>query len=288
MIYDTPTFSPGGDRYIRVEFGNEMNLELNFIAQGLASALKETEIKGVIESAPCFASLLVHYEPSEIRYGDLVAELTRLVASLGPSSDLELPSRLFYLPVYYLDPWCAACVDEYRARIAEKETDPELVIRENGLADRDELVRVHSGSEYWVSSLGFWPGLPFLMALDPTKRLHAPKYNPPRTNTPQGAIGLGGAATSIYPVATPGGYQIFGRTPVPIWDSTRKNPAFGGDLCLFKPGDRIKFIPVGREEFNYVEAKVSEGTYKTNFVEYQKFVVADHTAWSEKVKGATA
>tara|TARA_R110002110_G_scaffold211304_1_gene424035 strand:+ start:57721 stop:58587 length:867 start_codon:yes stop_codon:yes gene_type:complete len=288
MIYETPHFSPGGDRYILVELGNEMNLELNFVAQGLATALAQAQISGVIESAPCFASLLVHYEPDLINYDDLVRELRTLSASLGPSADIELSSRLFYLPVLYLDPWCAECVADYCAKIADKLPDPELIVRDNGLDDVDHLVRVHSSSEYWVSSLGFWPGLPFLMALDPRARLTAPKYNPPRTNTPQGAIGLGGAANSIYPVATPGGYQIFGRTPVPIWDSTRKNPAFGGDLCLFRPGDRIKFVPVTREEYDDAEAKVTEGSYVTNVVEYQKFVVADYNAWTVKLSGGAS
>lgn len=288
MIYDNPQFSPGGDRYVLAVFGDEMNLELNFVAQGLAKALAEARIAGVIESAPCFASLLVHYEPDLISYKDLVAELTSLVASLGSSENLELPSRLFNIPVMYLDPWCAACVADYRTRIADKLPDPELIVRDNGLSDVDHLVRVHSSSEYWVASLGFWPGLPFLMALDPRARLTAPKYNPPRTNTPQGAIGLGGAANSIYPVATPGGYQIFGRTPVPIWDSTGVNPDFEGDLCLFRPGDRIRFAPVTREQFDHVEAEVAQGTYVTNVIGYQKFVVSEYNAWIRKVGGPSA
>lgn len=268
-----------------LEFGNEMNLDLNFMAQGLASAVAAAGVKGVIETAPCFASLLVHYEPEDIGFSDLAKELNVLAASLGPSEDIELASRLFYLPVLYLDPWCAECVADYRAKIAEKVPDPELIVRENGLEDEQHFVRLHSSSEYWVASLGFWPGLPFMMALDPRARLTAPKYNPPRTQTPQGAIGLGGAANSIYPVATPGGYQIFARTPVPIWDSTRNNPAFGGDLCLFGPGDRIKFVPVEREEYDATAAMVEDGSYVVNVVEYQKFVVADYNSWIGKLTG---
>ena len=111
-------------------------------------------------------------------------------------------------------------------------------------------MRVHSGTEYWVASLGFWPGLPFMMALDPRSRLTAPKYNPPRTWTPQGTIGMGGAATAIYPVATPGGYQIFARIPVPIWDTKRRFPEFEKSICLFQPGDRVKFVPCSVGEFD--------------------------------------
>ncbi|WP_445489695.1 5-oxoprolinase subunit B family protein [Rhodopseudomonas sp. RCAM05734] len=285
MIYDQPKFLPAGDRYILIEFGNEMNLDLNFMAQGLASAVASAGIDGVIETAPCFASLLVHYEPARITYSDVVRELSVLVSSLGSSDDIELESRLFYLPALYLDPWTKECVEDYCAKIARKVPDPELIIQENGLQDVDHLVRLHSSSEYWVAALGFWPGLPFLMALDPRARLTAPKYNPPRTHTPQGAIGLGGAANSIYPVATPGGYQIFGRTPVPIWDSTGKRDGFEGGLCLFRPGDRIRFVPVTREEYDAAEAAVNENRYQYTVVEYQKFVVKNYKTWTAKVGG---
>ncbi len=283
MIYDKPRFLPGGDRFILVELGNEMNLELNFMAQGLAGAIVENKTKGIVETAPCFASLLVHYDPDAIAFGDVETELTRLLGNLGPSEDIELPSRLFTFETMYLDPWTKEAVDDYRAKIAEKEPDPEFVARINGLADVDQLVRVHSGTEYWVASLGFWPGLPFMMPLDPRSRMTAPKYNPPRTWTPQGTVGMGGAATAIYPVATPGGYQIFARTPVPIWDTKARFKLFEESICLFRPGDRVKFVPVGKEEFEATEARVKEGSYQYNMVDYQNFSVARYKAWVEKI-----
>ena len=97
MIYPEPRYLPGGDRYILVEFGNEMNLELNFMAQGLAAAIAEARIKGVIETAPCFASMLVHYEPELIGFDDLTSELAKLVAGLGPVRRLGAgkPSLVF-------------------------------------------------------------------------------------------------------------------------------------------------------------------------------------------------
>ncbi|MCK0197925.1 carboxyltransferase domain-containing protein [Ancylobacter sp. 6x-1] len=288
MIYAQPTFLPAGDRYVLIEFGNEMNLDLNFMAQGLASAVRQAAIPGIIETAPCFASLLVHYDPEILTLSQTADLLGGLAASLGRSDDIELSSRLFYLPALYLDPWTRECVEDYCARIAKKVPDPELLVQENGLDGVDHLVRLHSSSEYWVASLGFWPGLPFLMPLDPRARLTAPKYNPPRTNTPQGAIGLGGAANSIYPVATPGGYQIFARTPVPIWDATGTRRGFDGALCLFRPGDRIRFVPVTRDEYDAVEAQVNENRYEVTVVEYQKFVVRDYKAWCEKLPGKRA
>ena len=279
MIYAEPKFLPGGDRFVLIEFGNEMGLELNFMAQGLAGAIAEQKIVGIVETAPSFASLLVHYDPDKISFEDLRREITALMRAVGPSDDLMLDSRLFYLPTMYLDRWTRECVEDYCSKIKPKESDPEFVARINGLADTDQLVRVHSGTEYWVAALGFWPGLPFMMALDPRCVLTAPKYNPPRTWTPQGTVGMGGASTAIYPVATPGGYQIFARTPVPIWDTAKRFPVFHESIVLFRAGDRVKFMPIDGEEFDFIEARIKDGSYIYNVVEYQKFSVRDYKSW---------
>jgi urea carboxylase len=283
MIYQEPRYLPGGDRYMLIEFGDEMNLELNFKSQGLSVAIAENKTKGVIETAPCFASMLVHYEPDEIGFDELKAEMSQLISALGPSDNLELPSRLFYFPAVYLDPWTKAAVEDYCAKIVKKPWDPQFIVDENGLKSLEQFVRVHSGTEYWVASLGFWPGLPFMMALDPRCKLTAPKYNPPRTWTPKGTVGMGGASTSIYPVATPGGYQIFARIPVPIWDPQQRFNVFSGSICLFQPGDRVKFVPCTVEEFEEVERRVADGTYQYNVVEYQKFSVRQYKDWVAKL-----
>ena len=107
----------------------------------------------------------------------------------------------------------------------------------------------------------------------------APKYDPPRTWTPQGTVGMGGASTAIYPVATPGGYQIFARTPVPIWDTEKTFPQFEDSICLFRAGDRVKFVPVDKEAFEFCEAQVKDGSYVFNVVDYQKFSVRQYKDW---------
>jgi KipI family sensor histidine kinase inhibitor len=283
MTYEEPRYLPGGDRYMLIEFGNEMNLELNFMGQGLAKAIGEAGTKGVIETAPCFASMLVHYEPDEVGFDDLKKEMGALIAALGSADSIELPSRLFYFPTVYLDPWTKAAVEDYCAKIVKKPWDPQFIADENGLNSLEQFVRVHSGTEYWVASLGFWPGLPFMMALDPRCKLTAPKYNPPRTWTPQGTVGMGGASTAIYPVATPGGYQIFARIPVPIWDPKQSFEVFADSICLFQPGDRVKFVPCTVEEFEEVERQVADGSYQYNVVEYQKFSVRQYKDWVAKL-----
>lgn len=280
MIYEQAKISPGGDRYLLIEFGDEMNLDLNFMGQGLAARLASETISGVVETAPCFASTLVHYEPDLISYRDLERELRTVLDQLGSSDEIEMESRLFYFPTVYLDPWSTECINDYREKInPEKEQDPEFVARINDLDSVEQFVRVHSGSEYWAASLGFWPGLAFMMPLDPRCRLTAPKYNPPRTWTPQGTVSMGGMSTAIYPVASPGGYQIFGRTPLPIWDPQSRLEIFDGSPCLFRPGDRIKFVPCTMEEFEHAEAKLAEGTYQFNLVDYQRFSVRQYKRW---------
>jgi KipI family sensor histidine kinase inhibitor len=223
--------------------------------------------------------MLIHYDPDLIGFNDLTKEMKSLIGSLGPSDDIELDSRLFYFPTCYLDPWTKECIEDYCKKIVQKEYDAAFVAKLNGLSGPEQLVRVHSGTEYWVASLGFWPGLPFMMALDPRCVITAPKYNPPRTWTPQGTVGMGGASTAIYPVATPGGYQIFARIPVPIWDTEKRFPQFENSICLFRPGDRVKFVPVSPEEFTHVEAQVKDGSYVYNVVEYQRFSVRNYKAW---------
>ena len=278
-IYDMPKFLPAGDKYMLIEFGNVMNLELNFTAQNLAKAIKDNNVKGIYETSPCFASMLVHYEPEEIKFNDLKNELKSLISSLVPTDDIEINSRIFSFPTVYLDKWTRECIEDYSKKIVKKKPDPELITELNNLESTDQFVRVHSGTEYWVSAIGFWPGLPFMMALDPRCKLTVPKYNPPRTWTPKGTVGMGGASTSIYPDRLPGGYQIFGIIPVPIWDTKKSFPVFENNICLFQPGDRVKFVPTTYEEFEHVSNKVEDGTYDYNIIEYQNFSVRKYKKW---------
>jgi urea carboxylase len=279
MIYDEPRFFPGGDRYIEVELGDEMGFELNFRVHSLVAAIRTAAIPGIIELIPEMASLQVSYDPERIAYDDVTREISALAEQAGSGADVELDSRLFYVPALYFDPWTAECVDDYRGKVSDKTPDPDFLCELNGLSSRRELARVHSGTEYWVAALGFWPGLCSLMPLDPTHTLIAPKYNPPRTWTPKGAIGIGGGITCIYPDRTPGGYQIFARTPAPIWDREQKLAAFRHELALFRAGDRVRFIPIDREEWDHIEAQVADGSYRHECLSYQRFSLAQYRAW---------
>lgn len=279
MIYDQPRFMPGGDRYVEVELGDEMSFELNFLVHKLSAAIRAARIKGIVELIPELASFQISYDPDLISFADVRKEVVALHGESVGGADAELPSRLFSVPVVYFDRWTEACIADYRAKVADKTPDPDLVCQLNGLAGRAALRRLHASSEYWVAALGFWPGLCSLMPLDERARLFAPKYNPPRTWTPKGTIGLGGALTCIYPDQTPGGYQLLGRTPMPIWDREQRLSAFRESLALFRPGDRVRFVPIDGEEYEWIEAKVREGTYRHPNVDYQKFSVRAYRDW---------
>jgi urea carboxylase len=131
MIYETLRFSPGGDRYIEAELGDEMSFDLNFKVHALAAAIRAARIDGLIELIPEMASLQLSYDPDRIAYGDLTREVAALHAAAGSAGDGELDSRIFYVPVLYFDPWTEACVDEYRARVTEKTPDPEMLCELN-------------------------------------------------------------------------------------------------------------------------------------------------------------
>jgi KipI family sensor histidine kinase inhibitor len=280
MIYEEPRFLPGGDKFLQVELGDEMSLDLNVQVHALARMIRESRIPGVVELIPELASILISYDGDVIDIDDLAKEVKRLRDSMGSLEELELESRIYYVPLMYFDPWTRECVEDYRAKVAPKPVlDPELICEANGLSGRDELKRVHSRTEYFVAALGFWPGLCSLLPLHPGSRLTAPKYNPPRMWTPKGTIGLGGALTSMYPDRTPGGYQIFARTPMPIWDRLQRLKAFKDSLALFRPGDRVKFVPIDLKEFEAIDEEVEAGVYEHDFVDYQVFSIRKYKAW---------
>lgn len=286
MIFDAPVFKPGGDRYISVELGDEMSFELNFRVHTLVAAIRAAKAPGIIELIPELASLLISYDPDRTSYEAVTRHVSELCATSTGSGDQELASRLYTVPVLYFDPWTTECINDYRAKVQDKTPDPDLVCELNKLAGRDALKRLHSSCEYWVAALGFWPGLCSLMPLDERARLFAPKYNPPRTWTPKGTIGMGGALTCIYPDQTPGGYQLLGRTPMPIWDRDQRLRAFKKSLALFKPGDRVRFVPVELDEYEWTAARVADGSYEHPYVDYQKFSVSAYQAWQAEVAHA--
>jgi urea carboxylase len=272
MIFDRPRFLPAGERYWLLELGDEMNLLLSFKAIAICRKVGEHAIAGVVEAVPGLISVLVHYDPGRVKRADLQRELESIVDEVGNVEQIEAESRLIDIPVLYDDPWTQACIDDYSKRIHPVPNNVAFVAEANGLTV-PELIRVHSRPQYWVASLGTWPGLPFNFPMDPGYPIAAPKYNPARTWTPERAIGFGGACTSIYSVDSPGGYQLLGRTPIPIWDPDSRLPEFGGSPALLRTGDRVKFVPIGRQEYDEIDTLVAEGRFRINIIDYERVSV---------------
>ncbi len=244
MIYDSPRYLSSGDQYLTVEIGDEMTLRANFKVIGLDLAIKQAQIKGFIETFPGWRSLLLHYDSMLIGRGDLVAELSRIAERIPDVK--EVPSRLIELPVKYGGQWGP---------------DLDFVAKSNEISP-EEVIRIHSETIHWVGMVGFTPGSPQLMQLNPPRLLSVPKYSSPRIYTPKGTVALGGSITAIYPVVSPGGYQMMGLTPVPIYDPFQGLRVFEESPVLLKIGDRIKFVRVDGEEHDYIRQKVWECRYE--------------------------
>ena len=289
MLHDTLRFYPGGDRAVEVELGDGMDFTLNYTVHRQVAALREARIATIEDLIPELASFQITYDPDRISYEDLIHEVAAIYARIGADVSGALPSRLITMPVLYFDDQTTDRIADYTKTHPEKVADLDLFCRINGLEDRAALVRRHACTEYRVAALGLWPGLCSLLSLKPNARITAPNYNPPRAWTPKGAIGIGGALCCIYPDLTPGGYQLIGRTPAPIFDGAQRLPAFRDGLTLLRAGDRVRFRPVEAEECAWIDAEVAAGRYVHDIVEYQIYSVDRYLDWKKAQKaGARA
>jgi allophanate hydrolase subunit 1 len=248
------TVRQAGDRALLVEYGEmEFDLTLSFFALALDVALTSKPFDGLIETAPGFRSMLVSYDPLRLLTGDLVDHLLEVYENMPARGELEIPSRLIKLPLAFDDTQSRAAVQRYVHSIradapnCEGGNNIDYIVRYNGLSDREELYEHVLATEHWTAFIGFFPGLPFVFPIDPRHVLVVPKYNPTRTWTAEGAVGIGGPCIAIYPVESPGGYQLFGRS-LPVYDLQARNSAFRDDPLLLRPSDRIRFYRVTEDE----------------------------------------
>ena len=282
MIYKRPRYRLAGERHLLVELGDEISLATNFKAIALAQKILRSPelgrrgIKAIIDVVPSFTTVLIQYDPQIIALQGLIRFCDHCLQQMVQFQELELSSRLIEIPVAYNDRWSRECFEQYCQTIKPIEDNPELVARLNGLGSLDELFAYHSTPEWWVGAVGFVAGLPTLMPLDPRFRLHAPKYDPPRMWTPKGTIGVGGGFTTIYPIVVPDGYQLLGRTPVPIFDPKQRLEPFRETLFLFQIGDRVKFRPISEEKFEAIESEVEEGRYEYQISAPQLFSLSNY------------
>lgn len=283
-------YSFGGDEHIFVECDEEMSLEAFFKSLSITTAVKEAKIRGVTEVCPANASFQVKFNPDVIAPDDMLRELQAIEVSAAKGAS-TINTRIIEIPVYYNDPWTHETLMRFRERHQDpKSTDIEYTARINGLDGVDGFIKAHSGAPWFVSMVGFVAGLPFLYQMvDRQRQIQSPKYLRPRTDTPRLTVGHGGCFGCIYSVRGAGGYQMFGITPMPIYDPKQEIRYLQDFMCLFKPGDIVRWKPIGRDEYDATVADVDAGKYAPtmrdvtfSLTEFQ----ADMDAYNTKLMGA--
>jgi urea carboxylase len=255
-------YSYGGDEHIFVECDEEMSLEAFFKSLSMATAIKKARIKGVTEICPANASMQVKFDPDVIKPSDMLKEIKAIEKAAAKARPV-IKSRIIEIPVLYNDPWTHETLMRFRERHQDpSSTDIEYTARINNLDGVDGFIKAHSGAPWFVSMVGFVAGLPFLYQMvDRKRQIQSPKYLRPRTDTPKLTVGHGGCFGCIYSVRGAGGYQMFGITPVPIYDPNQKIKHLKEFMCLFRPGDMVKWKPIGREEYDATVAAVDKGKF---------------------------
>jgi len=223
-------FSPLGDRAVLITLGVSIDEATHRRVRAVTARIDAEPPVGFVDRVPAFASVAVHYEPLQVNAGGdrsphdaFVAVLRQLLADVR---DDTLPSpRVVDIPVCYG---------------GELGPDLEDVARQHGI-DAREVIEIHAAGDYLVYMVGFMPGFAYLGGL--SSRIATPRRQTPRTAVPAGSVGIGGEQTGIYPLVSPGGWNLIGRTPLRIFDINRSEAA------LLATGDRVRFHPISIDEF---------------------------------------
>jgi inhibitor of KinA len=240
---------PLGDSALLVQFGTEMNVQTHLKVKALTDYLEANPFDGLIEYVPAFTSVTVFYDPVRIRclyeqrHPSFLTEKKRvspyrIVCSLmedmtaGLGQITQAKQRTVDIPVCYG---------------GEFGPDLEELARHHGLSQK-EVIAIHSEAEYLVYMIGFAPGFPYLGGM--SEKIATPRRSSPRLSIPAGSIGIAGMQTGIYPISTPGGWQIIGRTPIKLFDSEQDPPT------LLQSGDLVRFRPISPEEYDSCKENV--------------------------------
>ena len=235
----SPALLPCGDQALVVEFGDAISPEINRRVHDLAHAIETAGVRGVYDLVPTYRSLLVYYNPMRTAWQELEDSLRSLLQDTRDSG-LSMP-RVVSVPTLYG---------------GEYGPDLEFVAENAGLTT-DEVVELHSGTDYLVYMMGFSPGFPYLGGL--AEWLATPRLATPRLEIPAGSVGIAESQTGVYPVASPGGWQLIGRTPLRLFDETAEQPA------LLRAGDYIRFVPLETEaRYLEIQERVEAGEFEAD------------------------
>lgn len=211
---------PAGDAAVVIDFEPRLDPAVNARAVGLARSIREAAPGGVRDVVVGYHSVTAYYDPLAVDADDLLTWLGLEARRSRPAGSRE--DRTVTVPVLYGGEW-----------------GPDLgTVAAFADCEEDEVVLLHASRIYRVYMLGFVPGFAYMAEVD--ARIAAPRRQAPRVAVPAGSIGIAGPQTGVYPVSTPGGWNLIGRTPLVTFDPARPEP------CAFRPGDAVRFEPIDR------------------------------------------
>ncbi len=264
-----PRYDFGGDEFVFVELSAEASFHANFTARAILDELRRRELPGVYERCPNSASYLVGIDPDQLSPDDLVEELKQISREVPEPEEYRFRARLVDVPMLYDDPWSTECLMSYSDRRQEPDlTDLEYMAKTNGFDSVPGLVEAHSAAPYLVMGVGFTPACYWSLQMVPRERtIVAPTYIRPRTTTPERAFSQGGAFAAIYPSPGPGGYQLIGMAPAPIFDVRQEHPDFASSPVFTRTGDVFKHRSIDRDEFDQLRERVERREFRYRMCE---------------------
>ena len=228
-----PTISPVGDRAISIDFGQVIDPTINRHIRQTIERIKALQLDGIIELVPTYCALLVEYDAMLYSYSEICNIIEPTLEEGMTDTTNELVTVVEVPTVYG----------------GEFGPDLSFVASHNHLSE-DEVISIHSGTDYLVYMLGFIPGFTYLGGMNP--RIATPRLSSPRTLIPAGSVGIAGEQTGTYPSDSPGGWQIIGRTPVTMYDMSKAQAA------LLKAGDYVRYVPIDESEFHRIKSLGSD------------------------------
>ncbi|MGI6345022.1 MAG: 5-oxoprolinase subunit PxpB [Bacillota bacterium] len=231
-----PRIAPVGDSALLVELGRSIDPTLQAAVSALEQAISREPHPAIIEWVPTYCSLMVYYNPLQVSYQELASWLEQRCQRLEQTGPIQ--RRLVTLPVLY-----------------GGEMGPDLAaVAQHCRLSEQEVIALHKEPDYLVYMLGFLPGFPYLGGLP--RQLATPRLSTPRTLVPAGSVGIADRQTGVYPLASPGGWQLIGRTPLRLYDATRPQP------FLLAAGDLLRFRAINAAEYAEIAEQVAAGTYQ--------------------------
>ncbi|MBU8893810.1 MAG: 5-oxoprolinase subunit PxpB [Bacteroidales bacterium] len=229
-------YFPLGDSAFLIKAGNDISLNTHLKIKSITDKIKDENIDGIIELTPAYNEILVSYNPLKINYVGLLEKIKSIAEDLI-ITEITKPD-LIYIPVCYE---------------SEFSPDIEIVAERNNLTAK-EVIQIHCSVDYLVYMLGFTPGFCYLGGM--SEQITTPRKENPRNKIEAGSVGIAGNQTGIYPVDSPGGWQLIGKTPLKLFDPER-NPEF-----LIEAGNYIRFAPVSKVEYDKILAEVANNEYR--------------------------